>query len=255
MNGVIYILTNPSFPDYVKIGYADDIESRLNQLNRSECIPFAFRVYATYEVSNRLVDLKLHNLIDQLNPTLRSIENFNGKQRKREFYAMSKEDAYAILEAIAEIHGYTDRLKLWEMNEEEVKAEKTAQEIEVERRARSANFNFNECQIPVGAVLVNIDNPDITCTVVDERRVKYNGEVMFVTTMAKLVSGKSYLTHGPRYLYEHFLYKGASLGDIKGRKDDKIGVLFLFYKRTKFDKKGPLSETRGLFEAGAGDRT
>lgn len=24
-NGVIYILTNPSFPDFVKIGYADDI--------------------------------------------------------------------------------------------------------------------------------------------------------------------------------------------------------------------------------------
>lgn len=23
--GVIYILTNPSFPDYVKIGYADNI--------------------------------------------------------------------------------------------------------------------------------------------------------------------------------------------------------------------------------------
>ena len=45
--GVIYILTNPSFPDYVKIGYADDIDKRLKQLNRSECIPFAFRVYAT----------------------------------------------------------------------------------------------------------------------------------------------------------------------------------------------------------------
>ena len=26
--GVIYILTNPSFPDYVKIGYADDIDKR-----------------------------------------------------------------------------------------------------------------------------------------------------------------------------------------------------------------------------------
>ena len=71
--GVIYILTNPSFPDYVKIGYADDINERLRQLNRSECIPFSFRVYAPYEVNNRLVDLKLHNLIDQLNPTLRSI--------------------------------------------------------------------------------------------------------------------------------------------------------------------------------------
>lgn len=32
--GVIYILTNPSFPQYVKIGYADNVESRLKQLNR-----------------------------------------------------------------------------------------------------------------------------------------------------------------------------------------------------------------------------
>jgi len=49
-SGVIYILTNPSFPQYVKIGYADNVESRLKQLNNSECIPFAFRIYATYEV-------------------------------------------------------------------------------------------------------------------------------------------------------------------------------------------------------------
>lgn len=27
--GVIYVLTNPSFPDYVKIGYADNLENRL----------------------------------------------------------------------------------------------------------------------------------------------------------------------------------------------------------------------------------
>lgn len=31
--GVIYILTTPSFPEYVKIGYADDIDKRLQQLN------------------------------------------------------------------------------------------------------------------------------------------------------------------------------------------------------------------------------
>ena len=109
--GVIYILTNPSFPEYVKIGYADDIDKRLQQLNRSECIPFAFRVYATYEVNSRLSDLKIHSIIDKLNPNLRSIENFNGKQRVREFYAMSPEDAYSILEAIAEIHGCADKLK------------------------------------------------------------------------------------------------------------------------------------------------
>ena len=81
--GVIYILTNPSFPDYVKIGYATNIENRLKQLNRSECIPFAFRVYATYDVSAPLQDKELHSLIDRLNPDLRAIDTFDGKTRTK----------------------------------------------------------------------------------------------------------------------------------------------------------------------------
>ena len=76
--GVIYILTNPSFPEYVKIGYADDVNKRLAQLNSSECVPFSFRIYATYEVSDRLTDKKVHSIIDRLNPGLRAIENNNG---------------------------------------------------------------------------------------------------------------------------------------------------------------------------------
>ena len=59
-NGVIYILTNPSFPEYVKIGYADDIDKRLSQLNRSECIPFAFRVYATYRYWKELNNILMY---------------------------------------------------------------------------------------------------------------------------------------------------------------------------------------------------
>ena len=128
--GFIYILTNPSFPEYVKIGYADNVEKRLDQLNRSECIPFAFRVYATYEVQSRLSDLKVHSIIDKLNPNLRSIDNFKGQKRIREFYAMSKEDAYSILEAIADINGQSDKLKKMEMSVEEKKDEETAEEIE-----------------------------------------------------------------------------------------------------------------------------
>ncbi len=69
-------------------------------------------MYATYEVNSRLSDLKIHAIIDKLNPNLRSIENFEGRMRVREFYAMSPEDAYAILAAIAEINGCEDKLKL-----------------------------------------------------------------------------------------------------------------------------------------------
>lgn len=212
-NGVIYILTNPSFPEYVKIGYADDIDKRLKQLNRSECIPFAFRVYATYEVSSRLSDLKIHSIIDKLNPNLRSVESFNGKQRIREFYAMTPEDAYSILEAIAEIHGCGDKLKIIALSEEDKTAERTAQEIDTESTERASNFSFSKCQIPVGDKIEYYDNPEITATVVDDRNVKYNGEIMSLTALAKFLSGKKYSIAGPKF----FKYKGEWLNDIRHR--------------------------------------
>ena len=128
--GCIYILTNPSFPNYVKIGYADNVEERVTQLNRTECTPFAFRIYATYEVSDRLKDIPFHQIIDQLNPSLRSKDEVEGKTRIREFYAMTAEDAYTILEMIAKINGLEENLKIWEKSKDATDDEKTAEKIE-----------------------------------------------------------------------------------------------------------------------------
>ena len=47
---------------------------------------------------------------------------------------MSPEDAYSILEAIAEIHGCADKLKRIAMDEAQKQAEETAQEIEEEHK-------------------------------------------------------------------------------------------------------------------------
>ena len=215
--GVIYILTNPSFPEYVKIGYADDIDKRLKELNRSECIPFAFRVFATYEVNSRLSDLKIHTIIDKLNPNLRSIDNFNGQKRVREFYAMSPEDAYSILEAIAEIHGCTDNLTLVKPSEEEVEAEETAQEIVAERKEKAAPFRFSMANIPVGAEIEFCrnarDKSGITCTVFDDRHVSYNGKVWSLSSLVTEFMG-TVSAQGPKY----FKYKGEWLNDLRERK-------------------------------------
>jgi len=215
--GVIYILTNPSFPEYVKIGYADDIEKRLQQLNRSECIPFAFRVYATYEVSSRLSDLKIHSIIDKLNPNLRSIDNFNGQKRIREFYAMPPEDAFSILEAIAEIHGCSDKLKLANPTAEEIVAEETAREIVEERKERAMPFRFSMCNIPVGATLefwsTEKEPSGIYCTVADDKRVNYEGTTYSLSGLASVLLKCGYSVHGPRY----FKYNGEWLNDIRER--------------------------------------
>lgn len=217
--GVIYILTNPSFPQFVKIGYADDVNSRLKQLNNSECIPFAFRIYATYEVEERLTDLKLHALIDQLNPNLRSIENVNGKKRVREFYAMSPEQAYSILETIAVLGGRKNRLHLYDPSAEEIKNDNLAQEIEEEHIERLSPFAFSKCKIPIGAKITFIHqgntNSGAECTVLDDKTVEYQNRRLSLSALATELMGSKWSVAGPRY----FKYNGVWLNELRAKEE------------------------------------
>ena len=215
--GYIYILTNPSFPQYVKIGYATDVKQRLDELNRSTAVPFAFRVYATYEVDSALSDKKLHSILDKLNPDLRSAEEIDGKKRVREFYAMPAEDAYSILEAIAEINGYTHRLKKWKATAAERQDETLAQEISEQHQERLSPFAFSMCNIAIGEQIEfccnGNDNTGTLCEVVDDKHVHYNGETWSLTALAKHLTGIKSAIAGPKY----FKYKGEWLNTIRHR--------------------------------------
>ena len=209
--GCIYILTNPSFSEYVKIGYASDLESRLHQLNSSPAVPFAFRAYAIYEVQKPLSDKELHKLIDKLNPNIRTIDDFNNKKRRREFYAMSKEDAYSILESIARISGTEDRLRRVKADGHELEDERTAREIK--ETARRGPFSFKDCGIPVGAELVYVGNPAVVVTVLDDRHVQYGKETTSLSGLAQRLRGYDHPTQGPL----HFKYKGETLDALRRR--------------------------------------
>ena len=140
--GVIYILTNPSFPEYVKIGYADDVEARVKQLNNSEAVPFSFHINATFDVTERLTDKKLHNFIDTLNPELRSKEKIGDKIRVREFYHIKPEEIYSAFESMAEVTGTSDRLHLWKETKEEIEEEKEALSLS-KNRHHFKNIQFH----------------------------------------------------------------------------------------------------------------
>lgn len=129
-HGYIYILTNPAFPQYVKIGYATDVEKRLKSLN-GPSVPFAFRVYATYRVNKKLGDIMVHKMISKINPSLRAVDTTgNSHSRSSEFFDMSAEDAYMIFEAMAQLHGTEKNLKLWKASEAEKQDEETAKETQ-----------------------------------------------------------------------------------------------------------------------------
>ena len=211
--GVIYILTNPAFPQYVKIGYAQDLEKRLKQLNRSETIPYAFRAYAVYDVESELTDKDLHAIIDSINPDLRTIENFDGKKRVKEFYAMSAEDAYHLLECIAKISGTTDRLKRMKPEGHEIEDENTAREVQ--EAARRGPFRFSVCGIGVGEEVVFVNDESKKAVVVDDRHVSFANETTSLSALAKQLLGSSYPVQGTVY----FKYKGKILDDIRTERE------------------------------------
>ncbi len=190
--GYIYILTNPSFPQFVKIGYADDVEKRLQQLNRSECIPFSFRLYAYYKVSARLTDMKLHALIDKLNPNLRSIEYLQGKKRVREFYAMSAQDAFNILETIAEINNLRENLVLVEPSNTDIENENVADEIRTKRSVTQLprmDWLLEQGLVHIGDRIHVINHPEEIAVIVDENNVEYQGVTMSFLKYGCTVTG------------------------------------------------------------------
>ena len=199
-------MTNPCLHDMVKIGYASDVEARRKQLSTT-ALPFEYEIYATYETSGQLEDKKLHELIDTLNPKLRLAKN-------REFFAMSAEKAYRLLEAIAIISGSADKLKRVVPMQGEDAVSSTRKQSHCQgssgRKQRPA-INFQKCGIPVGAELVFIDDASIRVMVVDaeKNKVEYNGETTSLSPLAEKLRNVSAIQGA-----SVFTYNGKKITDI-----------------------------------------
>jgi len=183
--GYIYIMTNPALIDMVKIAYATNVEERRKQLSTT-ALPYEYEVYATYETNGNLEDKKLHQLIDDLNPDLRVSKN-------REFYVMTPEQAYQLLEAISIISGSTNKLK-------------RTKQIKV--AMKRPPIDFTKCGIPKGAELVYTEDSNIKVTVVNSHKVKYKEELTSLSAIVKNLKG--YSIAGPSY----FTYNGKLITEI-----------------------------------------
>ena len=181
--GYIYIMTNPALKDMVKIGYATDVEARRKQLSTT-ALPYDYEVYATYETSGNLEDKKLHKMIDNLNPDLRVSKN-------REFFVMTKEEAYELLEAIAVISGTGEKLR---------RKGKAVPKIPVQHVKKPA-INFSKCGIPIGAELVFTEDDSVKVIVVSDRKVQWNDEETSLSAVAgmlkhmKAIQGSAFFTY------------------------------------------------------------
>jgi len=198
-----------------------NINERLAELNRPENIPLSFRAYAVYEVDNpHEVEKHIHNLFDAIDESLHAREELaNGKIRQREFFRISEEKAFKVLESVSLLRGDRDNLKRVLPNEEEIAEDEIAEQTD-----RRPNFKFSMIKIPLGSELQFLYDDACICKTADmNNKVEYNGEEYSLTGLArKLLNergrGGSNVP-GPKY----FTYQGETLARLRNIKESREG--------------------------------
>jgi hypothetical protein len=224
MMGFVYILKNPSFgDDWVKIGQTnqDDVENRVNQLNQSEATPFAFRIFATYEVDDPLkVEREIHGLFDEIHYELRARETVNGRNRVREFFHISPESAFRIFNRIAAWRGDAAKLKLYAPNDEQREAEEEAETLSI-RRTRARNTTFEMIGIEINTELTFLSDDSCVCRTLDSKnKVEYDNESFTITALALKIGKEKFDWTGSNVNgFEYFTFNGETLWNRRKRME------------------------------------
>lgn len=167
MDEIVYILINEAMPGYIKIGITSDLKARLKQLS-STSVPVPFEVFYAKKVKNaKDVENKMHAAFAK-----DRVDSGAG----REFFIIPPEQAAAAL-SLAEGVDVKDTSVI--TKQEEVAL--------AEIRSRRPVFKFSLVKIDPGSILKFSMDESSTCTVVDDRRVNFNGKVVSLTDAAKQV--------------------------------------------------------------------
>ena len=219
--GCIYILINPAFENLVKIGYADDVEKRLKILHSNSGLPDPYHCYATFQVKKRLEDLKLHSLIDTLNHNLRHARN-------REFYEMTKEQAYKILSAIAQINGCEEQLTTNPLNDSYFEQVTTIAYQPAENLSRAGKkstkprFSFTALGINLGEEISFAEDPNQRFKVNGPATVEFEGRTWKLSTLARELKQRNGTCNqsGSYQGAKYFTFRGRLLTDIRSQLED-----------------------------------
>ena len=167
---IVYILTNESMPDTIKVGITENLDRRIRELDNTST-PLPFECYYAVEVENAsAIEKKIHEGLDD-----------KRVRQNREFFNATPEQAKAILE-IAEVMGGKNVTP----KEDIVETPQDKQALDTARKKRK-RFNFSMVNIEPGTILEFVKDNSITCEVVDENKVKFRDKVTSLSDAADIV--------------------------------------------------------------------
>lgn len=201
--GIVYLLTNDCMPGIVKIGMTsrNEMDKRLKELYTTG-VPMPFECAYACKVKPEYM-AELESALHQAFAPQRVNEN-------REFFRIKPEQAIPIMKVVNHFHDADVTAEVTaELNNDLDANDKEA--IAKSKAKRRPNLNFYEMGLQKGDMLFFVDIPDITCTIVNEKRVMFKEELMSLTKATKTVLGKPDAAIAPT---PYWTINGKSLSDI-----------------------------------------
>ncbi len=198
--GIIYIMTT-SVNGLIKIGKTDNFKNRMQILEQNGYwnVSGLKRFYAVrvndYDKKEKLI----HTMFSK------------SQVSNSELFALDKQIAKELLESFDGEQIYPE-INTSKPNPKAKKSKKTAPT----EKSRVSRLFLKDIGIPKGATLSYVDDPSITCTVVDAAKniVEYNGSKFSLSGFVKFLKNDGQQYRGSL----HLMYKGKRLTQIREEK-------------------------------------
>ena len=197
--GIVYVLTNPAMPGLVKIGMTtrDNLDARMRELYGTGVpVPFECKYACKVKASDcAKIEKALHTAFAP-----------NRININREFFQIKPEQAMAILELF-------NREDVTQEITEEIDNDLTTEDKSASEKIHSSRrppLNYFEMGMKKGDTLVFVKDPSVIVTIVDEKKVMFQGEVYSLTGVAKKLLNITHAVQPTGY----WLFDGRNMRDI-----------------------------------------
>ena len=190
---IVYVLSNPAFDRYVKVGRTSDLEQRLRQLDNTS-VPLPFRCEFAIEVDD---EVEAERLVHQAFADVRV-------RSSREFFEIEPQRVIAALK----LTGGKDITPKEDVAED-------AEGIEALERtvAKRRSYSFDDAHVSVGDVLVYTRDESVTATVVADRKIEFEGEVTSLSRAALTLLHKDGYKWKQANGWAYWMKDGETMGE------------------------------------------
>jgi hypothetical protein len=191
--GIVYVLSNPAFDNYVKVGRTIDLEQRLKQLDNTS-VPLPFRCVFAVEVDD---EVAVERLVHQAFADVRV-------RTTREFFEI---DAQRVIAALRLTNGIdvTPKADIAEDAESIAALERTV--------GKRKTYSFSDAQVDIGDTLTYSKDENITAVVVADRKIEFEGETVSVSKAALTLLHREGYTWKQANGWAYWMKNGETLGE------------------------------------------